>query len=251
MENHEITGRKVFFLYPHSVIQGDLVDTLLANEYEIYFLKDHRTAPGTFSKYPGSICFINLDEGLPEPEWQKFILSARENPDTKDTLFGILSYTNDKDLAKKYLLEISIPCGFVHLKQGIKEGTDIILKVLEANEAKGRRKYVRAQCAEDPLAVLNLVSGTKMYSGSIMDISSVGLACTFDADPGLIKNTLLSDIQLKLRGTVIKVGGIVLGLRENGQKIYVILFHPQTAENIRVKIRKYIHGRLQQLMEKN
>ena len=33
-ENPEIMGRKVFFLYPHSVIQNDMVNILIKNEYE-------------------------------------------------------------------------------------------------------------------------------------------------------------------------------------------------------------------------
>lgn len=34
-------GKKVFFVYPHSVIQNELIQDLIDREYEVYFINDH------------------------------------------------------------------------------------------------------------------------------------------------------------------------------------------------------------------
>ena len=66
-------GKKVFFLYPHSVIQNEMVIELIRNEYEIYLLFDHMKTVRLLEKYNDSILFINIDEGLMENEWEKYI----------------------------------------------------------------------------------------------------------------------------------------------------------------------------------
>ncbi|MEA1911787.1 MAG: PilZ domain-containing protein, partial [Spirochaetota bacterium] len=57
-------GKKIFFLYPQSVIQDELISFLLRNEYEVYFLNDHVKATKLFKRFSNSICFINIDDGL-------------------------------------------------------------------------------------------------------------------------------------------------------------------------------------------
>ncbi len=250
MEQADLFGKKVFFLYPHSVIQDELIDTLLAQEYEVYFLKDHQMALRLFVKYPNSVCYINIDEGLSEKEWERYILGIHEKPETASTLVGVLSYSKDPELAQKYLMEIQIPCGFVHLKQGVREAAAIISKVLDANEVRGRRKYVRAKCEDDALSQLNLRYANTMYTGNIIDISSVGMACSFDQEVSIPQKVILPDIQLMRRGLVGKVQGIVSGAA-NGGKRYVILFHPSTEHEAKEKIRRYIHLKLQQDIERD
>ncbi len=249
MEQSDFLGKKVFFLYPHSVIQEQLIDMLLEQEYEVYFLKDHRSALRLFEKYPNSICYINIDEGLSESEWEKYIQQIHTKSETSTTLLGILSYSKDPELAKKYLMELGISCGFVHLKQGVREAADIIIKMLDANEVRGRRKFVRARCEDDSLSQFNLKYNGSIHSGNIIDISSVGMACAFDKEADIPAKVLLPDIQLKLRGMVVKVQGLVFGTHEEKGR-YVILFHPSTNHGAKEKIRRYIHMKLQQDIEK-
>ncbi len=42
-------GKKIFFLYPQSVIQDELISFLLKNEYEVYFLSDYMKATKIFN----------------------------------------------------------------------------------------------------------------------------------------------------------------------------------------------------------
>ena len=108
-----INGRKVFLLYPHSVIQDDLIYTLVQSEYEVYRLKDHNRALRILEKFPDSILFINIDERLDESEWEEYIRGIARNPALDSIRIGILSYNNNEELKKKYLMDIGITCGFI------------------------------------------------------------------------------------------------------------------------------------------
>ncbi|MEA1911727.1 MAG: PilZ domain-containing protein, partial [Spirochaetota bacterium] len=172
--NETAAGKKVFFLYPQSVIQEELISFLLKNEYEVYFLNDHIKAKRIFRQFNNSICFINIDDGLKEAEWGEYISSLRSDSEIKGLQIGILSYNNDPGLMQKYLMDIGVEAGFIQLKLGIKQSTEIILKVLDANEAKGRRKFVRVNCENDQRVVLNFNHKDSSYEGQIIDLSSVG-----------------------------------------------------------------------------
>ncbi|MBN2051641.1 MAG: PilZ domain-containing protein [Spirochaetales bacterium] len=241
-------GKKTFFLYPHSVIQDELIEELLDDEYEVYMLKDHEKALKVLKTFSGSICFINIDEGLKEPEWEEYIQKLMAGPETSSTLVGILSYNSDKGLMQKYLMDLGVQGGYIRLKLGMEESAAIIRKTLEANEARGRRRYVRAICEHDSLSVVNITSLSGSLTGNILDISSVGISCSFQEDPQFNKNTLLKDIQLVLRGARIKTSGVVLGYRDDTVRKYVILFR-ELAKDGKKKIRKYIYSTLQQSIE--
>ena len=249
MESPEVPsslGRKVFFLYPPSVIKDDVVARFIEQEYEIYLIKDYIKGRSLLAKYPDSIVFIDIDEGQTEEEWEKWIREVFTNPETEKVSIGIVSYNNDEKLQRKYLMEVGIQCGFIRLKLGLEESVHILLETLKANEAKGRRKYVRANCTWDKMTVANLRLDNKTYIGTINDISVVGFSCTFTDDPRIQKNSLLNDIQLKLRGGLLKIQGIVFGSRMVDSKItYVILFTQKLDDQSRVKIRHYIQIALQ------
>jgi hypothetical protein len=240
----------VFFLYPHSVIQDELVNELVQNEYEVYFLSDHRRAARALAHFSDSICFINIDDGMPEPQWEQYVRGITENPATKSVRIGILSYNNDRDLMQKYLMDLGVQCGYVQLKLGIEQSTRIVLEVLKANEAKGRRQFVRANCEDDRMAVFNIRQGGTQLHGQIRDLSSRGMACTFGADPKFVKGTVLQDVQLRLRGQVVNTGGVVLGSRAGEPPVYVVLFSESREVDTIRKIRRYVHTTLQRQMEK-
>ena len=238
-------GKKVFFLYPHSVIQDELIEQMLDDEYEVYMLKDHKRALEIFKAHPGSICFINIDAGLKEAGWEVYVRDLVTEKETSGILVGILSYNSDKDLMQKYLMDLGVQCGYIQLKLGLEESAAIIRKVLVANEARGRRRYVRADCEEDSLSQVNIISASGTRTGNIIDISSVGISCSFSEDPQYAKNTLLKDMQLVLRGSRIKTSGVVLGFHAEEQRRYIILFKDLSNEE-KKKVRKYIYTTLQQ-----
>jgi hypothetical protein len=244
---NESLGKKVFFLYAPGVIQDDVVNRLLEDEYEVYLLRDHDSARRLLKNYPNSIIFINIDSGMAESDWETWIRKLRE--ELPDVGIGIMSYNNDEELRKKYLMDIGAACGFVRLKIGAEETSRILRETLRANEAKGRRKYVRAACHNDGMARVNIRVNGNLVDGAIQDISSVGFSCRFDSDPRLLKNSLVQNIQLKLRGSLLLVEGVVFGTRQDSGTVYVLLFTAKVDGPTRSKVRRYLHIALQAEIE--
>jgi hypothetical protein len=93
------------------------------------------------------------------------------------------------------------------------------------------------------------LNGT-FVNGIIKDISVVGFSCAFKEDPGLAKNSLFQDIQIKLQSMLLKAEGIIFGSRMDGEtKIYVVLFTQRTDPNVKTRIRKFIQSSLQAKMD--
>ncbi|MDR1107452.1 MAG: PilZ domain-containing protein [Spirochaetaceae bacterium] len=245
MEQTDLLGKKIFFLYPHSVIQDGLLDVLIMSGFETYTLYDHQRARRLLVKFPGSIMFINIDQGLSEKEWEAYIRDIQQDPALSTTRLGILSYNTDQALMQKYLMDLAIPCGYIQLKLGLKASTQIILAALQANEAKGRRKYIRAFCVDDSYATMNYKGPDGMYYGKLLDISSAGIAVKFDQPLITAGNALLRDIQLKLRVALIMTDGILMGGMAAKPKTGVILFDPKMNQDDKLAIHHYIKQRLQ------
>lgn len=242
-------GKKIFFLYPHSVIREEMLDILIMAGYETYTLLDEKKARKLLAMFPGSIMFINIDEGLKEHEWEAYTREVMEDPKTKDSRLGIMSYNQDRALMQKYLMDLAIPCGYIQLKLGLQESTKIILNALEANEARGRRKYLRADCQDDIHATMNYKSDTGIFYGKILDISSAGIAARIEKFANLPSNSLLREVQLKLRGGLIMTDMILMGRRHDNQAVYILLFGSKMNQENKLIIHHYIKQCLQKYID--
>jgi hypothetical protein len=252
MEQNESSadGKKIFLLYPQSVIHQEMLDILIMAGYETYTLTDEKKARKLLAKFPGSIMFINIDEGLKEKEWEAYIMEIMENPGTKNSSLGIMSYNQDRDLMQKYLMDLAIPCGYIQLKLGLQESTKIILAALDANEARGRRKYIRADCEDDLNATLNYKADDgRLLHGKILDISSAGVAAKFEKFPDLPPNTVLNSVQLKLRGSMVLTDMIFLGRRKDRHYVLILLFDAKLSQENKIVIHRYIKQCLQKYID--
>jgi hypothetical protein len=246
--DQDIAGKKIFILHPHSVIQEEMLDVLIMAGFESYILYDHRRALKLLIKFPGSIMFINIDEGLSEAEWETYIKGIQEDPRTKETMLGILSYNTDQKLMQKYLMKLEVRCGYIQLKLGINESTRIMLSALEANEARGRRKYIRAFCEEDSLATINFKGSIGvLYTGKIQDISAAGVAAQFDKLEDIPANALLKEVQLKLHGSLVLTNMVFMGKRHDN--VVVLLFEAKMDQGKKVTIHHFIKYVLQHYMD--
>ena len=241
-------GKKIFILYPHSVIKDELLDILIMSGFESYVLHDHKRALKLLDKFPDSIMFINIDEGMNEKEWETYVREIQKDPKTEKCRLGILSYNTDQKLMQKYLMEIAVPCGYIQLKLGVKESTRIMLGALEANEARGRRKYIRAFCEEDLTATVNVKSSSGFYYGKILDISAAGTAAKFDKFDSLPANSVVKEMQLKLRGGLVLTDAVFMGKREDN--VYIFLFDvPKMNPDHKLSIHRFIKYTLQHYMD--
>ena len=249
-QNEQDNGKKVIFVHPHSVIREGLISVIVKYEFEVYLLDDHQQAAKAAKFFPDSIIFINLDDGLSEPQWEEYIRGLMDSEETAGLKIGILSYNEDANLAQKYLMDIMVPCGFIKLKLGLVESTKILLKTLEVNEAKGRRKYVRATCGDSSKATFNIKLKTGIHSGQVIDISAAGMACTFDDDVALKVGTVIDDIQLRLKGTLCRAGGKLAGINQGEINRYVIMFGSEVDDANLQKIHSFVHSALQESLTK-
>ena len=243
-------GKKVFLLYPHSVIREEMLDILIMNGFETYTLFDHKRAVKILERFPGSIIFINIDEGISEKEWEAYIKFLMENTKTSETKIGILSYNQDITLMEKYLMEIAVPCGYIQLKLGVQESTKIMLNALHANEARGRRRYIRAFCENDNQATMNYKNEEGIFQGRILDISSAGIAAKIPKFPLLLPNSLLRDVQLKLRGALLLTDAVLMGKRKDDANVWILLFNPgKMKSEHQLIIHHYIKQNLQKYID--
>ena len=89
------------------------------------------------------------------------------------------------------VITLNVTCGFIQLKLGKEDSKKIILKTLEVNECKGKRKYIRATSNNILKSTFNVQIGSELKTGTILDISSAGMSFIFDEPTTLSKNALL------------------------------------------------------------
>jgi len=245
----EMTGKKIFFLYPTVAVENKVIAELVQQEYEVYITKNKDTLRRVLQEYPDSIVFVDINEQMTEAEWEAWITSVKTSPDTKNVSLAIITNNDDEKIKRKYLLTIKVS-GYTVLKFDLDKAIVHIIEILQSLDAKGRRKYMRATTKGDSNATLNLPFNGMFVKGYVRDISVVGISCTLEGNPDIPKNTLFKDIQVKLLSSLLKVEGIVFGSRmEGSEKIYVVLFTQRIDPDVRVKVRKYIQQNLQAKMD--
>jgi hypothetical protein len=240
----DITGKKVFFVFPTAYVQNQVITELVQHEYEVYISKDAKRLAHALKKYKDSVVFVNIDEGLHEPEWEKWIHTLMSA--LPDIRVGVFSSSSDEKIREKYLDTLHIKCGFYNPKLDMSKTTVTILEVLEEMGVKGRRKYLRANTETESVATINMPTSSGFINGAIRDVSVVGVSCTFEEELPLHKNELLKDIQIRLQTMLLKVEAVVFGSRLDGhEKIFVLLFTQRIDPEVKIKIRKYIQQNLQ------
>ena len=248
--NPGMIGKKIFFCNPSTVVQNRIIPELFQQEYEVYASKDREALKRVLRKYPDSILFIDITEQYKESDWENWIKAVMKAADTRNVSIGIVTAMDDESVKEKYLNTIKISCGYTVIKFDLNKTIAQLILILQAAEAKGRRKFIRAITTKETNAALNLPYKGMYIKGQIKDVSVAGFSCTLEDNPEILKNTLLKDIQLKLQSSLVKVEGVAFGSRsENNENIYVILFTQRIDTETKVKIRKFIQGFLQARMD--
>ena len=249
-ENTGSLGRKIFFLHPLAVVKNHLVSELAQEEFEVYVVTNEVKLRNVLKKNPDSIVFANISEGMKESAWDEWIKGIMTDDATSGVDVGIVTGVEDVNLRRKYTEQFKLSCGFTVLKSDLPSMLKQIMEILNAANAKGRRKYVRAVTGNETNITVNLPMNGTFVHGVIKDISTVGFSCVFDDDPKIVKNSHFPDIQLRLQIQLVKAEGIVFGTRMDGDdKIYVILFTQRTSPDVRTRIRKFIQSFLQAKMD--
>ena len=242
--------RKVFFLHPSVLIQNQVIEALAQEEFEVYAIKDEAKLRQMLKKYPRSIVFANISDGMRENDWEEWIRSVMSSSEISELDIGIIASADDAKLRHKYIKRFKVRCGYTVMKPDISSVVKQLEEILNEAHAKGRRKYVRADTSSETNITVNLPMHGTFVTGAIRDISAVGFSCHFENGPKLVKNRLITDIQIRLRTQLLKVQGVVFGSRiHDSRKIYVILFTQRTSPDVITKIRKFIRSYLQSKMD--
>ena len=187
---------------------------LVRAEYDVALLGDHAKALRLINHFPSSILFCNIDDShQSEVDWQEYARGIVANQAKNDARIGILTYDPQPEMASTYLMDIGVPCGYIGLKLGLSDSAKIILRTLEANEAKGGRRFVRVKCPAGK-AVISINVRGHLYKGTVIDLSSAGIACVFEASLSLKPGAVEEDIQMQLWGAIVRVSMTYMGSRE-------------------------------------
>jgi hypothetical protein len=249
-EKDSLLGRKIFFLHPSAFVQNQVISELAQEEFEVYVIKDESKIRNALKKHPDSILFASINETLKESAWVELIQALQKSPDTAGIDIGIIASSGDEDAKRKYSGLLTLPCGYTVIKSDLNTATKQLATALNSVNAKGRRKYIRMIIDRETNATINLPLDGTYINGSIKDISVVGFSCAFPEDPGLKKNGLFGDMQLRLQSQLLKAEGIVFGSRhDDPEEVYVLLFSQRIDPSVRSKIRKFIQTYLQHRMD--
>ncbi|HAP43291.1 MAG: hypothetical protein A2087_11030 [Spirochaetes bacterium GWD1_61_31] len=239
-------GKKVFFLNPPAVLE-EIIPLLSQSEFEVYTTRDHIRLARFICKEPQSLIFINIDEGEDETVWRGWIQKLHADPVTANVGIGVLTMMGNDDQRNAYLMDLGVNCGFIILKMGSAKTAEILIRTLEANEARGKRKYVRIKCPPDS-AEFNCKIDGELHRGTVLDLSIAGMAVFFSGGHAPPVNSRIKDIQLSLKGLRIMVNGIVVGAKEmDGHgPLRLAMFEPASLdEDKRLKLRSFIGKVLQ------
>jgi hypothetical protein len=242
-----ISGKKIFFLYPSALIQNEIAWELLQQEYEVYHVRNHDTLRRVLRRYPDSIVFVNLDDGMPEKSWDAWLQAVAGDPALGGVKTGVLSAQNAEANRQKYAVSARLPGGFTEVNRtDTMKTVKQLYGILQTLDARGRRKYLRAAPENESLTAVNIPHNSEYFKGVIKDISVAGFSCAFDPDPELDKNALCQNIQIKLQSQLLKAEAICFGARQDGRtKIYVFLFTQRIDPDVRIKIRNFVQSALQ------
>ncbi len=233
-------GRPIIFVSPPRWIREEFLVELVEKQHEAYVLDDCRALMPLVHEIGRMILMINIDGGT--TDWEKLIRAILSQSEAEEVAIGVLSYDASRHTVERYVEKLKVPGGYITLRQRIGDTKQTLYRVFERLHARGRRRYVRVRCGEETPATINITHEGKQFTGTIVDISVAGLACTFprEREPVLVTNQLIPEAQLRLQGKIARVSGVVMGHRAGAQTVYVILFDMNSRNGTSDKIATFI-----------
>lgn len=244
----KLAGRRVLFVDPPSVIQEQMIHFLVTAQYEAAVIRDSRLVNRVLRAFPSSVVYFNADASKGEKHLEQLVRAVIEGHSEHGADVGILAYDKNEELARKFLMEIGATCGYVTLNLGFKTSAGIIVRALEAAEARGTRRFVRVHAPEGK-ASFNILAGGTRISGRILDISEAGTAAFLDTDYPI--GTHFPDMQLQLWGSICRVSATIRGTRQTPQgMVHVLMFEAITESTTRGKIYAFLKRVMQYEVDK-
>jgi hypothetical protein len=251
-EKKEIFGRQIFFLFVPPEEGKKIAKEIVSNEYEAYPVSDEpKLNPDFLLDCPGAIVFAyenNFPHHFKWPNHYEKLATCGEEVKIMISTW----YREERTLrVRDDLSNFTVPIAEISLEEGSRAIVRYILEMLSALDARGRRKNIRVRCDDGYSATFSVKIQKQIFSGTIVDISSIGMACVFNDRIELAPKKHLDDIQLRLNGQMCQLSGNVFGKREiQGSLVYVIIFDCRESSDVRSKIFDYIYSALQREFKK-
>jgi hypothetical protein len=225
-------GRNIFFVHPNDAIHSGLVMPVLREEYQVYEIDTEDDVLTAVKRFPDAVLFFCLANAKPEFSFNNHakLINKVYQLSSRNTLrVGIICDTDSASLRRAALYTAGINGVFAPLSKGYDTAAKNITKCLSLIGARGIRKYVRAVCEEEDNVVVTLNIGDKVFTGKIVDLSSVGFNVVFDNDPDLSPDTHIPSTVMNIRDIDVAIPSRVFGVRKNENnaalpKEYIMLF---------------------------
>ncbi|MCH5290829.1 MAG: hypothetical protein J1D88_03595 [Treponema sp.] len=230
-----IEGRKTFFIATDaSLLPETYLEDYLSRGYETYIINDDRHCPlakkveAIINTFHDSILFFYIDAEVPDIRWPQYIKELQERYGNR-VLIGVLyskSHNEEEKrrLQKYYLFDVGIQCGCVCLEYQKAKNFMLIDKVMYANQARGRRKNIRAVCDNNSNTV-NFNYKKNTYKGVLCDISLSHFSCTIEGTVSVPLYEKIYDILIDVNGLHFRSDGILIMNRSlQGTNLYVFIF---------------------------
>lgn len=245
-----IYGRKVFFVNPSVTFEQQVIERLRLMEYEVYAIDDYRKVKPILRKNADSICFCIAESQLSFKGWHNFIKSFEEENVFAPLDMGVIMHSLPGDKQSNFEAGLQLDAGVITLDQDSEKMFHEVVRALDAKEAKGLRKYVRANCAEENADLLWL-KDNRMFKLKIIDISSVGIAAKLSSGQAnaVFINQIIEGVTLNLKNVQIGVDIKITAIKSAGDfLLVVIMFNATTTPDAINKIRRYIAENLQETL---
>jgi len=258
------SGVKTFFIVPElSLFPEEYLKSYFLKGFETYIIDDdpycllEAKIHVIFSLFSEVILFFNIDRQIHGIEWSSFIARLQQTYQER-AMIGIMyrkknNLEETKPLERLYLYDIGINGGCIPIEYQKSKNLYLFLNVLIANQANGQRKYLRSICDES--YKMNFIFQKNQYQCTIRDLSISHFSCVFRGEvPEIPLHEKITDIQMNLKGVLIKVDGVFSLMRNIGEDaIHVFVFRNSdgkdglTTENM-LRVNDIIHNSFQTSM---
>ena len=246
-----IYGRKVFFVGANTTFETQVVERLRLMESEVYAINDYRKAKPYLRKNADSICFCIVESQLTLKGWHNFIKSFEEENVFQPLDMGVILQPLSDEKKANFIAELQLDAGVLTNNHDTETLFHEIVKAMDAKNAKGMRKYIRANCLTEPQADLLWLKDNRMFKLKIIDISSVGIAAKLSTGQAnaVFINQIIEGVTLNLKSVQVGVDIKISAIKDAGDfLLVVIMFTTTTLPEAINKIRGYIGENLNETL---
>jgi hypothetical protein len=243
MFNESGDARDILFLYPSRHFEETAILEIIKHEYDVFILQNHQELNKVCRLANHPIVIINIDFHPRGLSWNSFIKELQS--EFEDSMLDIFILT----ASDRSVIELENELKVFSTSNGVESCTKNIMTMLQECNAIGRRKYVRTHVDDPHRASFSLKRNGEIHTGTILDISTNGMACYFQKELPIPLKSYLNDLQLRLDGIIMKIAGEVAAVRESKSKVYIVLFDYKVTYKYREKIQYFIYHNQQRLLQ--